>query len=219
MSEEVFQIVFRGKILTGFTPEQVQSNLAALFKTDEARIAAQLALPKWVIKAGLSRATAQQVQEKMRALGIMVALVADDNAQAQTSAQTAPIQRVASIGPNAVRPEVQTAQTIQTQPPTNQTAGEAIDQPLARRPEVAAFAADLSAYALADLGAIMDQTTTKSTPKDYDLDQFSLAEVGAVIVQARAVKRIEIDTSAMSLAPVEAPKEELRSSLMREMDG
>jgi hypothetical protein len=221
MSEELFQVVFRGKILTGFTPEQVRAQLALLFRTDENRIAAQLALPKWVIKSALSKASALQIQEKLRGLGMMVAVIADDAAAAKTPEPA--LTQAPQPEPTRASDSGQTApvgQVPNTQEPGRRTPGIGVldDQPLDTAAKVAAFQADLSAYSLADLGAIMDQSSTKTAAKRYDLDQFSLAEVGAVIGEKLAIKPLEIDISAMSLAPAEILIEEPRSSFMREMD-
>jgi hypothetical protein len=194
MSEELFQVVFRGKILTGFSIEQVRASLAGMFKTDEARIAAQLAMPKWVIKASISKAIAQQIQERLRAIGMMVAVIADDAAVATSLAQPSPNES------------------------SEARASDSPTEPLESKAKVPAFAADLSAYSLAEVGAIMDETSAPKPQQSYNLAQFSLAEVGVQIVEKAPVVPLKVDISSLSLAPAEIPSDEPKSALWREME-
>jgi hypothetical protein len=219
MSEELFQVIFRGKILSGFSIEQVRASLAGMFKTDEARIAAQLAMPKWVIKAGINKAIAQQIQERLRAIGMMVAVIADDPAASATQPTASALNEARASD----KDESQVARSAIDNKDESQVARSAIDnneidQPLENKPKAPAFAADLSAYSLAEVGAIMDETSATKPQQNYNLAQFSLAEIGAQIVEKASVAPLKVDISSLSLAPAEIVSEEPKSALWREME-
>ena len=223
MSEPRFQIVFRGKLLAGFEPAQVRSNLAKLFRVDEARIGAMLAQPKWVVKAGLDKAQAQRFQEALRDAGMMVAVMNDLPAAATESGSS---EKPAPSAPSAAPEPVRTAQAV-SQPPAGAPAGapetasgisaSTADTPLAVKPAVKAFEPDLSAFSLAPVGAVLDQNNNKPQGRDYDFSQLSVAAPGTQLVEKVVVKAVEIDTSAMRIEAVDAAAEKPLSALQKEM--
>ena len=219
MSEPRFQIVFRGKLLAGFDTAQVRSNLAKLFRVDEARIGAMLAQPKWVVKAGLDKAQAQRFQEALRDAGMN-----DTPAAAEPVPTSTPVSTAASVAleqakapapftPVPAAPIPSTASNVEGQ--TTQLIASAADTPLAQKPAVAAFEPDLSAFSLAPVGAVLDQHSTKPQAREYDFAQLQLAAPGTQLVEKVPVKPIEIDTSAMRIEPVEVV-EKPRSALLKE---
>jgi hypothetical protein len=221
MTEPLYQIVFRGKLLTGFSTEQVQSNLAKLFRTDEARIASMLAQPKWIVKAGVDKVQAQKIQDALRAAGMMVAIMTDAPVAPQAEPQTPVAPKpLASVAPPAAAVTVMPASTAAPVLSETQTDAQtdAADAPLAVKPKVAAFNPDLSAYSLADVGAVMDSSGPKKLEQTFALAQFSLAEVGAQIIEKKPFVAKQIDTSAMSLAAVEEVKA-APSALLRAIEG
>jgi hypothetical protein len=233
MTEPLYQIVFRGKLLTGFSPEQVQSNLAKLFRTDEARIAAMLAQPKWVVKAGVDKVQAQKIQDALRTAGMMVAIMTDAPAAPPTEAPAPVVPRPVPVvvaapivvaAPNVGVPNVAppsaaiVAPASATALPSAPETETAADAPLAVKPKIAAFNPDLSAYSLAEVGAIMDSSGPKKLEQNFALAQFSLAEVGAQIIEKKPFVAKQIDTSAMSLAKVEDVKA-APSALLRAIEG
>lgn len=243
MSDQLFQIIFRGKLLSGFTLEQARANLAQLFRTDEARIGALLAQPKWVIKAGVAKETAQKIQEAMRNAGLMVAIMADESAGAASNAAAAPTTNAATaavaptptVAPTpAVAPTPTVAPTSAIAAPTAQAAtvkiapitpvDAAIDTPsaeapLAVKPKVAAFEPDLSSFSLADVGAVMDASGPKKAERSFALEQFSLANVGAQLIEKRPVVAKAIDTGGLALVAADIPKESKLTALQREFEG
>lgn len=224
MSEPRFQIVFRGKLLAGFDLPQVCSNLAKLFRVDEARIGAMLAQPKWVVKAGLDKAQAQRFQDALREAGMMVAVMND---APTTGAPSAPAVSVASQPIPAPAATAATPAAVIAAPPaaaqaTTQATGVEItattaDTPLAVRPAVKAYEPDLSAFSLAPVGAVIDQQSVKPQARDYDLSGLTVAAPGTQIVEKKVVKALEIDTSAMQVEAVDTLAEKPRSALQKEM--
>jgi hypothetical protein len=210
MSDALFQIVFRGKLLSGISSEQARSNLAQLFRTDEQRIGVMLAQPKWIIKSGISKETAQKFQEALRNAGLMVAVMAEET------------NTPSDMTPEA-KPEKQTLATL------GQTSGQALskaviaqtpqtDTLLPQMPKPQPFAADLSAFSLADVGAIMDASAPKKAERDFAVVQFSLAAPGAQLIEKNTVAPVKIDTSALTLVAAEIPAQTILTALQREME-
>ena len=228
MSDPLFQIIFRGKLLSGFTLEQARANLAQLFRTDEARIGTMLAQPKWVIKAGVSKETAQKIQEALRNAGLMVAVMIDDAASAALAAGSS---ATSAAPPVATAPAV-AAPVAPVQPAQAATVKMAsvapinavidapsADAPLAVKPKVAAFEPDLSSFSLAAVGAIIDSSGPKKAERSFALEQFSLASPGAQLIEKKPIAAKPIDTSGLSLVAAEIPKGQKLTALHRELGG
>lgn len=227
MSEQLFQIIFRGKLLSGFTLDQARANLALLFRTDEARIGAMLAQPKWVIKSGVSKEMAQKIQEAMRNAGLMVAVMADESAgtiasavaSASAAPPTASAPSAAPVAPVIAAPPIQVAAEKMAPPtPVNAVVDTpSADAPLAVKPKVAAFEPDLSSFSLAEVGAIIDPSGPKKAERSFAVEQFSLANPGAQLVDKKPIVAKPIDTSGLSLVAAEIPKESKPTALQREL--
>lgn len=227
MSDPLFQIIFRGKLLSGFTLEQARANLAQLFRTDETRIGTLLAQPKWVIKAGVSKETAQKIQEAMRNSGLMVAVMVDD----APLVATAPAVAAPVVAPVAAQP-AQAAPVAPAQPAQAATVKMApvapisavidtpsADAPLAVKPKVAAFEPDLSSFSLAAVGAVIDSSGPKKAERSFALEQFSLANPGAQLIEKKPVAAKPINTSGLSLVAADIPKVPKLTALHRELGG
>lgn len=218
MSEPRFQIVFRGKLLAGFELEQVRSNLAKLFRVDEGRIGAMLAQPKWVVKAGLDKAQAQRFQDALREAGMMVAVMNDLPAPASVGAATPPSSANSTSTITPVAPVfTQAPPPIASAASSDEITAATADTPLAIKPQVKAYEPDLSAFSLAPVGALIDQSTAKPQPREYDISNLTVAAPGAQLVEKKPVKTLEIDTSSMRVEAVESIAEKPRSALLREM--
>ena len=221
MSDPLFQIIFRGKLLSGFTLEQARANLAQLFRVDETRIGTLLAQPKWVIKAGVSKEMAQKIQEAMRNAGLMVAVMVDEAASAAlVPVATAPAVAAPVVAPVAAQPAQ--AATVKMAPvaPINAVIDTpSADAPLAVKPKVAAFEPDLSSFSLAAVGAIIDSSGPKKAERSFALEQFSLASPGVQLIEKKPVAAKPINTSGLSLVAAEIPKEPKLTALHRELGG
>lgn len=225
---ETFALVFRGKLMTGFEPSQVQHSVAALFKTDVSRVAERLALPKWVIRTGLAQEQANKMRDALRQAGLVTAVVADDvsvapmSNSAPTSAPTpqvaaAPTAQAAPapIKVNIAQPVsapftqdfeaagaksiVQLGATTQVfATPAGGLSAGESSEPLEDKPKPAAAVIDLSRFSLAEEGSVMD-TRAKTAAVLINTGALSLAAEGALLSEPKpAVTRI-FDTSALSL--------------------
>jgi hypothetical protein len=228
--QALFQVIFRGKLMSGFSSEAVCANLAAQFRIELSRAQSLIAQPKWVVKAGVSKEHAQKIQEVMRAAGLMVAVMSDDVAPAASvnAAPGAVTQASPPTSPAVISPAVPAPRPVApaSAPPAAAPAvfssaplsAELAQTPLATRAATAEFAPDLSAFSLADVGAVMDKSGPKKADRSYDLSQFSLAAVGAQIVEKPIVQAKAIDTSAMALVPAELGKAERLAPLWRDLE-
>lgn len=220
MSEPTYQIVFRGKILTGYTREQVRSNLAQLFRTDPARIDALLDAPKTVLKAGIGKDAAARYQEALRQAGIMVAMMAEAPPTAVPAAAPTPATAATPASPvsAAAAPTEATAPATATAPPavaasglTLAAPGERILPPQPRREAQI----DTSALSLAPAVGPLVEARPVAAP-EFDLSGISLAtDSGPIDRRPKAAPR-QIDTSGLSLdAPPPAKDEEALSELQK----
>ena len=199
--EPTYQVIFRGKLLTGFSAEVVSENVAKLFRTEPSRIAAMLKQSKLVLKTGISKATAQQYQEALRAAGMMVAVMADEPSAAPTP--TAAPASTAAVASPVAQAEV-SGDTADT------------DAPLDNKPAAPRVEIDTSHLSLADVGVVIGELPRNPNPAPIVVPaSLSLAAPGVVLVEAKPVPRREVDTSGLSLEPVKIVEKPL-SALVRE---
>ena len=183
MSEPTYQIVFRGKLLTGFDRNQVRANLARLFKSDPSRIDALLDAPKTVLKSALTRDAATRYQEVLRQAGIMVALMADAAPVAAPLAATVPSTPQPGLSPIAAM-------------------AYPVEPPVAIAPESTATAG--SGMTLADAGERIIDLTAAPAPT-IDTSALSLAAVGVTLVESRVVPTPQFDFAGMSVSTDSGP--------------
>lgn len=218
MTEPSYQIVFRGKILSGYTREQVRSNLAQLFRTDPARIDALLDAPKTVLKAGISKDAATRYQDALRQAGIMVAMMAEAPIAAADTASAGstipgPAPQVPTVAASTPPPA-----TAASQPPavaatglTLAAVGERILPPQAKT----AAQIDTSGLSLAPAVGPLVEAKPVAAPQ-FDLSGISIAtDTGPIDRTPKASPR-QFDTSALSLdAPPPAKPEGSLSELQK----
>jgi hypothetical protein len=75
MSDEKFDLIFRGEIVAGFNLDQVKQNMQALFRLDATKIDGLFAGKPVPLKKGLDSETANKYRVAMKKAGAQVALV------------------------------------------------------------------------------------------------------------------------------------------------
>jgi hypothetical protein len=185
MSEPTFQIVFRGKILSGFERDQVRSNLSQLFKTAPERIDVLLDAPKTVLKSGLSRDAAGRYQEVLRQAGIMVAVVSDAPIAVAVPAVSTPAPTSDALAPSEP-----------SRPGTSAESGQTA--------AVTAIAESADGLSLAPPGATILPPQVRK-PAEIDTSALSLAQPGVALIDKTPVPVPEFDLSGISLANDEGP--------------
>lgn len=204
MTEPLYQIVFRGKILTGYTREQVRANLAQLFRTDPARIDALLDAPKTVLKTGISKEAATRYQEALRQAGIMVAMMAEVPITAAAEAATAappppaPLQRAPAERASEQPPAAAAVAPSPSAPPrTGLTLAAPGERIIPEQTRVTAQI-NTSGLTLAPAAGPLIDAKPIAAPQ-FDLSGISIATDTGPIDRSPKASPLQIDTSALSL--------------------
>lgn len=172
MSEQQFDIIFRGDIVFGHQLADVKARLQQLFKADAAKVDALFSGRPVPLKRGLDQASAQKYKEALIKAGAQVDIVA-----AGETKPTPVVQPVAA-------PALNLAQRLELQAAADKDAAE---KEAARREQIAREQAEKAAA----------EGTTNAAQSDW-----SLAPVGSYLLkptERAAEEAIEIDTSAISL--------------------
>jgi len=186
---QTYDIVFTGVIVPGSEQAQVRRNLAALFKTEPAKIEPLFSGKRFVIKKGLDEATALKYQKALREAGAIVHM--ESAAEAANPAVSAP----------PARPSTSPAPTA----PTPQAPGRldaTIDPPgvvLVAPERIEAPNIDTSHLHMDPPGVVL-VPAVDAPPLAVDLSGLSMAEPGVTLVQHPVTPDLQVDTSAMSLA-------------------
>jgi hypothetical protein len=210
-NDPTWQVVFRGKLLTGFAPEQVAQNLAALFKTDVARTSALLAQPKVVLKSGLPREMAERYQAALRQAGLMVALISEAPIAAGVAAEVAaptPAPVLAPTPPATAAPPrpSPTPAAVATAAVPNPTAIPTLAAPgalLSDAKPVKPVEIDTSRLKLDAPGVVIDTRPKPKLARNFDLSGLSVDQSGAPIALKPKVEPPKVDLSGLSVAPIE----------------
>jgi len=177
MSDQEFDIIFRGDIVFGHQLADVKVRLQQLFKADSAKIEALFSGRPVPLKRGLDKASAEKYKEALGKAGAQV-----DIAPGGATKPAPPEQTVMKTA----APALTLAQRLEIQAEADKVAAE---QEVARREQAARE-------------ATLNPATQAATQSNW-----SLAPVGAYLLQPSekaAEEGITIDTSAISLRPPEA---------------
>lgn len=209
-NDPTWQVVYRGKLLTGFAPEQVAQNLAALFKTDATRTAALLSQPKVVLKSGLDREVAQRYQEALRQAGMMVALVSETPLAAGVTAPQAPAAAAPAppaaappapppIPPRPATPATPAPAAAPASAPTLAAPGALLSDAKPARP----VEIDTSRLKLDALGVVIDTSPKPTLARNFDLSGLSVDQSGAPIAVKPKAEPLKVDLSGLSVEPAQ----------------
>lgn len=215
MSKPLFNIVFYGIIQPGKDRDAVVQNMAALFKTDPAKLAPYFAGGRKVIKSNVDELVAEKYRVSLENIGLVIK-IEDADSPAATDAKTPPEP---AAKPGATAPE--------TLPPAQSDAVKAIDTGDITMAEVGADVIespaevtpqaidDISDISMAEVGADVIENPVEVAPQAIDdISDISMAEVGADVVEhpVEVTPQAIDDISDISMAEVgadiiENPKE------------
>jgi len=186
MSNEEFDIIFRGDIVFGHQLADVKLRLQQLFKADAAKVDALFSGRPVPLKRGLDKASAEKYKDALTRAGAQVDIVAAGETKAAPIARPVP---TAPTNPTPAAP-LTLAQRIEQQAAADKEAAEkaALKREQDEREQAARDAA---------------QGIVPSANKD----SWSLAPVGSYMLppsEQVAEEPVAIDTSAISLRPAEA---------------
>jgi hypothetical protein len=185
MSNQEFDIIFRGDIVFGHQLADVKMRLQQLFKADAAKVDALFSGRPVPLKRGLDQASAHKYKDALMKAGAQVEIVVTG----ETKAVGAPAAQIAPVPVKAAAP-LTLAQRLEQQAAADK---EAAEQAALKRQEVAREQEARDRAQGVTSGAAQDS--------------WSLAPVGAYMLQPSehaTEESIAIDTSAISLRPAEA---------------
>lgn len=228
MAEELFNLIFRGDLVAGFSLADVKAGFAQLFRLDPTRVDPYFLGKPTILKKDCDRATADKFQLAMQRIGAVlevrpvaaVAPAATPAATVSTPAAAAPVQSavaaapagnpwsLAAQGSNLIRhDEIARPAPVQVDISKISLVKRnpfALDEeePLEPARHVEAPRLDLSGLTLGKPGESLAEYQ-EFVPRQLDLSELSLAAVGADVLRPEervAVAPVQVDTSELNLA-------------------
>ncbi len=210
MSEQLFDVVFFGILQAGKEKELVMQNMAALFKTDAAKLTTYFAGGRKVIKANVKSSTAKKYQAALENIGLVVKIEASTAEPEQTADQKQAAEEqidtsgisVAPVGANIIEnPQQVISQKIDDISSISmaETGADVIENPQPATPQKIKDTSDMS---MAEAGSDVLQNVVEVVAQEIDdISNMSMAEVGADIIESpKPIKPVVApDTSELSL--------------------
>ena len=182
MSEELFDLVFFGILQTGKDKETVMQNMAALFKTEPAKLTPYFAGGRKVIKGKIDAATAEKYQAALENVGLVIKIEPCQEA----APKDAPAQSQPASAPTS-KPDPGAAASMDT--PSADTGGitmapvgaDVLEQPVEVEPQQID---DISAITMAEVGAdVIEHPVEKPVQAIGDISDITMAEVGSDVLE------------------------------------
>ncbi len=213
-SKTLFNVVFQGKLATGFDQETAIANFARAFKLPPKKAAILFDGQRRVIKKNLSREKASVFRQRLKKLGVRVALVKVE--PPEKSSRLSLLPPGSMLASPVYRPpvhidirnlsfsEITTPLVEKTEhtPPAFDLSGLAAEndyEKLEPRQTVPAPALDLSGLALDKAGVVIIDTP-KPPPAAIDTSALTLDAPGAIVSEPKRSPPPNIDISHLSLA-------------------
>ena len=182
MAEQLFAIVFRGRLQAGAEPAEVRANFAKLFNIDAARVEQMFSGQAVIIKKGLDLLAADKYKAALAKAGAVVEAIELAAAGAASAALAPAPAPVTKAGSKAVATPVATPA-----PPVSPAAA----------PAAAAISALESRTTDPTLARSAPPAALRGTPNALDT---TIAEPGAVLVEATHVAAPNIATEHLSMS-------------------
>jgi len=192
MSEELFDVVFFGILQAGKDKETVMQNMAALFKTDAAKLAPYFAGGRKVIKAKINTAAAEKYKTALENVGLSIKLEPCTMTDQAPAASTREANTTEQTEANA---NIDTSE-FSVAP----VGSDVLTQPVAIP---AQKIEDISDISMAETGAdIIQHPTPTQAQKIEDTSNLSMAEVGSSVLEhsPEIIPQTIEDISGISMA-------------------
>ncbi len=190
MSDDLFDVVFFGILQPGKDKEAVMQNMAALFKTDAAKLAPYFAGGRKVIKGKLNAAAAEKYKTALENVGLSIKI--EPCTTSAEDSQTVKPQ-------TAAKPQAEAK--IDTSGITLAPAGtDVIENPVEVTPRKID---DISDISMAEAGADVIENPVEVAPQQIDdISDLSMAEAGVDVLDhpTEVVAQKIADISDISLA-------------------
>jgi hypothetical protein len=199
VSNDLFDIVFRGDILPGHQLVEVKQRLAQLFKADEARINALFAGGAVPLKRNLDRAAAEKYQAVLRKAGADVQVSPAGSVKTKKPPQR-PVRASASVVDKPVEAKTVKAKPVEPKPvePKPVEPKPVESRPMTMQERLAATEKELAEKDAKRAGRGGDQGEEVIDPETG----WSIAAVGADVLkpeERHQVEAVEVDVSAISV--------------------
>lgn len=227
MAEQLFAIVFRGRLQAGAEPAEVRANFAKLFNIDAARVEQMFSGQAVIIKKGLDLLAADKYKAALAKAGAVVEaieLAAAGAASAALAPAPAPVTKAVATPVATPAPPVSPA-AAPAAAAISALESRTTDPTLARSAPPAALRGTPNALdtTIAEPGAVLVEATHVAAPNiatehlsmsepgvrivdytpppvpEYDLTELSLAEPGVILVAPHKTTAAQFDLSALSL--------------------
>lgn len=209
MTDTLYEVIFQGELVEGFSAADVKANIARLFKASPQQIEQMFSGRRVVIRNQLDQETAQKYQVLLRKNGALCSLAPMQPA--------APAKRPAPVSPQPVTPAPSSSANAAPAPKPAASAAPAAVAPAAPAARKAAPSTDgrlnlagKKADAilqnvdleLAPVGATLAAPSRPQPVEVPDLSHLTLAPVGATLVEhAEPPPAIVPDIDHLSVAP------------------
>ena len=179
MSEELFDVVFFGILQPGKDKETVMQNMAALFKTEPAKLAPYFAGGRKVIKGKINTATAEKYQAALENVGLVIKLEPSQQPPAQKEqTQPAPTNKPQPDQGGAASQVTPAADSggISMAP----VGADVLEHPVEVEPQKID---DISGISMAEVGAdVIEHPVEKPVQAIGDISNITMAEVGSDVL-------------------------------------
>lgn len=194
MSEQRYDIYFRGEVQNGFERDSVKNNVGQLFKASPAKVEQLFSGKVIALKKDLDKTTAAKFKQALEKAGAKIYIKAA--VQIATSADSlpeSPIEPAAAVIPTPITETNKTAATVATEPATSTPpsnigvhldilpAGSDVLTEAERIP-FEEVDIDISNIKLASVFDVLE-TPHKPTPPAPDVSHITTAEVGADVLE------------------------------------
>ncbi|MCP5162296.1 MAG: hypothetical protein H6999_01105 [Hahellaceae bacterium] len=203
MSDELFELVFYGKLVDGFDMAQAQANVAQLFKASAEQVARMFTGARVVIRNKMDRDTALKYQMILRKNGAVCQIEPMGGAapSATTAAPPAPASHAVSPAATAPAPAPKPVAAAKASSP----AGPRTPLPQTGRLDLSGKkAAEILSDSTLDIepvGVTLSEPKEVEAPVFEHLNELSLAPTGSPLAEKRDLPPpIVPDTSGLSIA-------------------
>ncbi|WP_317930626.1 hypothetical protein [Halioxenophilus sp. WMMB6] len=216
MSEQVYEIVFRGDIVIGQPIDQVKLRVGQMFKLGPAQVDKLFSGKSVVLKRGLSQEQAAKFRAAFQKAGAVVSVVAS---AARSEAGKVSPERKLSVAPagasviprSAAKEQPTTAVPNLDHMSLRPQSGDLLDDSERAKAPVAAVQA--GEWGLAEPGALLETLADETIPLPIMEADWDVAEAGADLVEPSAPAVAPVAPPDFDIAPVGSQMGEPKSDV------
>ncbi len=182
MSEELFDVVFFGILQPGKDKETVIQNMAAVFKTDAAKLAPYFAGGRKVIKGKINAQTAEKYRGALENVGMVIKIEASASSPATTAETTGNSQPADTGSSETPDNKAEEGSAIDTSGISVAPVGaDVIENPVEPPP---AKIDDISSITMAEPGVDVIENPVRPAPQEIgDISDLTVAEPGSDVLE------------------------------------